>query len=615
MRAYRLTGEAIFLQVARRAIHTFELDILDGGVSSLIGNDGIFFEEVAVYPAAHILNGYIFALFGLYDYIRITDNQTITLLIQKSLSTFHTLIDEFDIGYWSRYDLLFKHLAPQFYHKLHILMLEALSKYSGCEHCSALAARWAEYQKKLTYRLHYLIASFTARYCRGLRRVLFHHKSVAEKPFPKHVCVPITAFPIIGGMSSVLSGVAKVMTDEWQMEYLTKDVGPNSDGLLIHRFGSASTTPWYFPNIWLYALAGWCKLISLLRSGPSYHLILSQDGVFTGAFSALAAKIAGVYVVCMDHGTVTQPYSQVYYAERMKGIMSQQWPRRLFYRLQLVWYWPSLRLLTRIATRYTDHFLAAGEDVAEVYCRNLGVHPSRITLFPFLVDVDCFTPLDAAAKAQLRLQNGLAPDAIIITMINRLSLAKGLDIALQGISQMLLALPFDLHKRIHVIIAGDGPLRSQIKADIRRYEMDSLCTLWGEATQQDVATLLSISDIFLYTATRGINSMAVLEAMAAGCTVIASKEPHSMEKLLAEGRGIAISVGSADAVSIALTQVINDMSCCPQIGQLAREYIAKHHSSMALKRCLQRATYGSVKISNMSLYDNSLLSRQEIINE
>src|SRR5438552_157577 len=66
VRAYQLTDEEIFLKVARRAIRSFELDIQNGGVSVFVGDDGIFFEEVAVSPAAHILNGYILALFGLY---------------------------------------------------------------------------------------------------------------------------------------------------------------------------------------------------------------------------------------------------------------------------------------------------------------------------------------------------------------------------------------------------------------------------------------------------------------------------------------------------------------------------------------------------------------------
>lgn len=166
IRAYQLTGNDIFLQVARRAIRTFELDIRDGGVSTSIGDHGIFFEEVAVYPAAHILNGYILALFGLYDYVALTGDSYVDTLVQRSLVTLHALIDGFDTGYWSRYDLRSKHLATPFYHALHVTLLEALARYSGCQHCSALASRWAAYK----YRSGYFIAARFAAYRSGLRR-------------------------------------------------------------------------------------------------------------------------------------------------------------------------------------------------------------------------------------------------------------------------------------------------------------------------------------------------------------------------------------------------------------------------------------------------------------
>lgn len=170
VRACRLTGDDAFLQVAHRAVRTFELDIRDGGVSASVGEDGVFFEEVAVYPAAHILNGYLFALFGLYDYVALTNDTRIAALIRRSSATLHMLIEGFDTGYWSRYDLLFQHLAPRFYHALHITLLEVLAQYSGCKHCVTLAARWSGYQRSFRCRLCYFVVSRIARYRRGLRR-------------------------------------------------------------------------------------------------------------------------------------------------------------------------------------------------------------------------------------------------------------------------------------------------------------------------------------------------------------------------------------------------------------------------------------------------------------
>lgn len=179
VRAYQLTGNDDFLAVARRAIRTFERDIADGGVAVTIGEGGIFFEEVAVYPAAHILNGFLFGLFGLYDYISVIPDERIASLIERSLTTLHSLIDAFDLGYWSRYDLLKRHHATHFYHDLHIVQIKALVRYSGCKHCAAKAAQWEQYQRSRSCRLKYFIASRIARYRRGCKR-LFSGRATAK---------------------------------------------------------------------------------------------------------------------------------------------------------------------------------------------------------------------------------------------------------------------------------------------------------------------------------------------------------------------------------------------------------------------------------------------------
>ncbi len=145
-----------------------------------------------------------------------------------------------------------------------------------------------------------------------------------------------------------------------------------------------------------------------------------------------------------------------------------------------------------------------------------------------------------------------------------------------------------------MLIAGDGPLRSQVEADIGRHRLDSVCRLWGEAAPSDVVTLLAISDIFLYSGTRGTNySMAVLEAMAAGCAVIATTRPLSNAKLLAEGRGIAIPAEDVEQICEALVWLVNNPELCRQMGHLARNYVATQHNASMLKRALMRTTFWS----------------------
>lgn len=599
LRAHQLSGEEIFLEIARCAVVTFERDILDGGVSAPVGEDGVFFEEAAIYPAAHVLSGFIFALIGLYDYKRLADNAQIEKLIDRSLRTLCNFIDAFDAGYWTYSDLLHRHLASPSDLRLQIALLEALADFSGCDHYLSIAARWKGYQKSARSRLRYQITSrcVAARHAlwSRLRAALFPAQQVSTVT---RVCVALTAFPVTGGIRAVLAGVAQASKGVWDIEYLTHFVGANPEKLIIHRFGTKYMGSSQFPGVWLYVITGFGKLVSLMRHEAGYHVFMPQDGIFTAAFSALVAKMTGTRVVCVDHGSLTLLKSPVYRAERLRALATTAWsrPRRLLARLRYTCYWPSLSILAGLAVRLVDHFLIPGVagDSVEESCKRLGIHPSRVTRFGSMINIERHVVSDPASRAARREGKGIPPNATVITMICRLAPEKGIDIALEALSQALVTLPSAQRSLIRIIIAGDGPLRQQVEADICERGLNDICVLWGETSGEEVISLLDLSDIFLYTSRRGAClSMAVLEAMASACAVIATTEPLSNAHLLSQGRGIALPANDAKQIGIALVRLINDAPLCQQMGRLARDYVAMYHSPAVFRRTLLRTTYWS----------------------
>ncbi len=607
VRAYRVTGEEQFLAVARRGAHAFTVDILDGGVQAPVGANGVFFEEVATYPAARILNGYILALLGLYDYIELTGDAEIAALAAQSVATLHTILSGFDTGYWSRYDLMSNKLASQFYHSLHVTLLQALARATGCAHCAALAERWAAYQRSPLTRARYYVTrrwqSFRARQARRRSAA-----DAATTGRPSRVGVVITAFPVIGGMRSVLFGVEKVMRDDWQMEYLTRRIGSDAQGRVITSFeapllpfGLETTSPSQFPNVWFYLWAGARRLTKLARQ-RRFDLLLPQDGVFTAACTTRGARRLGIPVVTMDHGTVTLPYDETYRRERLDAIRRQPWPKRLLSRLRFGVYLRVTRSLLRRATPRADRFLVAGDEVEELYEKRFGVLPDRIIRYPFMVDTAPFTATDADEIARLRASRDVPADAIVVLLINRLAPEKGLAVAVAGLAQAYARLPEDVRARLRVIIAGSGPLRAEVEAQITRSGLGDVCRLVGEVQPAEAQTLLTIGDVFVYAGNRGTNfSMAVLEAMAAGCAVIATTEPRSNARLLAEGRGLAIPADQATPLAEALTIALTQHERRRQMGQAAQAYVAQAHSAEATRRGLRRATGWAPEIAALTV--------------
>lgn len=435
------------------------------------------------------------------------------------------------------------------------------------------------------------LGSYMKRVLRNIQVKLFPPVSNTELT---RVCVVVPSFPSMGGILTVLDGINQVTKDTWNIEYLTQFLEPGHDRYIVRSFGSRLMTPLYFPFAWLYVISGLLKFLSLMRHGAGYHLLLPQDGIFSGALAGIAGKLTGVRVVCIDHGDIslfTPRNIQVYRKERIAAIATKSWPWlvRFAAKSLLFFYWPSRFIAARIAARFVDHYLIPGVpgDSIDEGCRIIGLPSGRVTRFASMIDIDRHCIHDVEIRSNLRKDRGLPADSIIVTIACRLSAEKGLDIALESIDQALTLLPLQQHERVRVVIAGDGPLRIQLERDIRQRNMEQMCLLWGELRPDEVRELLSISDIFLYTSTRGAcMAMAMLEAMAAGCAVIASTEPLANAVLLDEGKGIAVPPSDVERTSKALLRLLQDVKLCHHMGALAREYICDHHSPVQFKQLL-----------------------------
>ncbi len=415
---------------------------------------------------------------------------------------------------------------------------------------------------------------------------------------PTRVCVVVPAFLVMGGVQTVLDGIAQVMRDTWHIEYLTQYMPSQHPSYVVHRFGTRLMTPLYFPFAWLYVITGVIKLLVLAKRGKRYHVLLSQDGVFSSLLAGISGKLTGARVVCIDHAEIslfTPRNSRIYREERIAAVSTKSWPWpvRIAARSLLALYWPSRLLAAHMAARLVDHYLIPGipGDSIEEGCKIIGVSPGRVTRFGSMIDIARHTLPDATTRIALRQARGLPSDAVIVTIAARLSPEKSLDIALECISRALAALTPNRRTRVRVVIAGDGPLRKQLEQEVQQRDLENICLFLGELPPDEVLTLFGISDIFLYTSMRGAcMAMAVLEAMASGCAVIASTEPLSNAMLLAGERGIAVPAGDSGRTSNALLALLNDVERCHRMGLRAREYISSYHNPASFRRVLLQVT-------------------------
>jgi hypothetical protein len=127
-----------------RISNSFLLDLQHPKGFVLKSDDLVIFEEYSrPLPCKHVLNGWIYAITGLYDYILFAEITNLTdvyieekkLLLINSLSTLEQLLTKYDLGYWSTYQQPKSaiNIASIHYQVVHIAQLKALHFMTGNE--------------------------------------------------------------------------------------------------------------------------------------------------------------------------------------------------------------------------------------------------------------------------------------------------------------------------------------------------------------------------------------------------------------------------------------------------------------------------------------------------
>ena len=124
VRAWSITQERNYLEATNRALGILLHDILEGGTRRRVP-EGSILEEVPSSMPSGVLNGWIFALFGVYDYLLAQKDPQARALLEETIGALVVYLPQYNAGYWSYYDLTGT-LASPFYHRLHIAQLKAL---------------------------------------------------------------------------------------------------------------------------------------------------------------------------------------------------------------------------------------------------------------------------------------------------------------------------------------------------------------------------------------------------------------------------------------------------------------------------------------------------------
>lgn len=147
VRMHRESGDARYAEAAVKALDPMRRPSADGGASAEL--DGRWFpEEYPTDPGSFVLNGAVFALWGLRDVAVGLGDAGAARDFDAGVDALAASIHRWDTGSWSRYDLhphRVTNVASRAYHELHVVQLQAMDELAPRPELRAAAQRFAAY--------------------------------------------------------------------------------------------------------------------------------------------------------------------------------------------------------------------------------------------------------------------------------------------------------------------------------------------------------------------------------------------------------------------------------------------------------------------------------------
>lgn len=194
------------------------------------------------------------------------------------------------------------------------------------------------------------------------------------------------------------------------------------------------------------------------------------------------------------------------------------------------------------------------------------------TVVPNAVDHSRFTP--TPPESGLRRELGLQGTFVVGTTSNMLRY--------EGLDRLLVAVRRLRHRgtAATALFVGDGPQRGALERRADRDDIPAVFT--GRVPFEKVPRYLGVMDAFAVprrdvTATRFASPIKVVEAMACGCSVVASRVgdlPH----LLADGRGRVVPPSDLDALVDALDSLAAEPERRAAMGDRACTFVQRERS-------------------------------------
>lgn len=220
-------------------------------------------------------------------------------------------------------------------------------------------------------------------------------------------------------------------------------------------------------------------------------------------------------------------------------------------------------MMEKVAAKMTDQFITCDYALLESGIRhNLGTRDQFVVIRSGM-DLDRFLTVNQNQSA-LRQSLGIPPGVPVVGTVMIFEAKKKPELIVEIAPRLLEAAP-----DTHFLLVGDGEMMNPIKTRIAELGLQDRFILTG--LREDVPELMAIMDIFVHPAWFDVLPRAIVQALATGTPVVATRVGGIPEVITDGENGFLVTPRDLDALASPVIQLLQDPQLRATMGRNARE--------------------------------------------
>ena len=218
----------------------------------------------------------------------------------------------------------------------------------------------------------------------------------------------------------------------------------------------------------------------------------------------------------------------------------------------------------RGGVKKADALIASGTSIERLKERGL----AQVVDVPNAVDADLFRP----QPSDFRNAHGIGRDEFVALYVARFQAFKNHALLLEAFARLA-----QDHPASRLVLAGSGPLRERCEQQAAELGLAARVLFLGDVPYRDLPGVYAAADVKAISSDYESFCFAAIEAMSMGLPVLTT-DCAWVPRLVADGAGIVVPVGDAEAFAAALKKLADNPALRQRMGAAGRQQVLERHT-------------------------------------